>query len=106
MSFDLKIFPAYRSKSVTVTADDPAVRVPLPGGQGVVGGEQVMLTNISTALIYVQSGDSSVVASETEGIPIPSGEKGIYSIGKNDTHISAFCSTAPSDIAVSQGSGV
>lgn len=106
MSLDLKIFPAYRAKSVTVTATTPATVAPLPGGQGVQGGQQIMVTNVGTDVAYIQTGDSNVDATATEGIPIVPGEKGVYSIASSDTHIAVFAASGAPDLIISQGSGV
>lgn len=106
MSLNLKIFSINAAKSVTVTAATPAAVSPLPGGNAVNGGEQVLLVNLGTDLVYVRSGDSSVDATATEGVPVPPGAYGVFTIGKNDTHIAVFAASGSPDIVVTQGAGV
>ena len=103
MSTVLRNFSLLDAQSTTLTATDTTQSIAL----GRVG-DDIMLFNNSSVIIFARTGKSDVVA-DANAIPILAGEKGIYSRGNRvgkATHLAIFTETGTGKIIISQGLGI
>lgn len=93
------------SAQTTIASNTPAVRgAYVPDGSGQASGNSVRVINPSDTLVFVRSGDSTVVAAATD-CPIRPLSEAILAKNPGDTHISAYNATGAKTIYVQVGSG-
>jgi len=72
------------------------------------GKQDIMLFNTGTVTTYVRVGDSSVTVTPTDGLPLLSGEKGMYRKGmpgEGHTHIAFVTDTVAGALTIAEGDG-
>lgn len=96
-------FSILNAQSIAITATVTTANFELPN----IEEEDLMITNLSTATVFIRTGDDTVVA-DTSAMPLLPGEKGVYSKGLRGgrtTHIAALVESGTADIVVIQGVG-
>ncbi len=99
------LFQAYgQTIVITAAGTSQASTLPLPGGEG---NRDIRIYNSHSAVVYVKTGDSTVVAkvasSGSAGLPVINATTIFISAPTKDTHIAAKAASGSGDVYFTTG---
>jgi hypothetical protein len=94
------VSPFRPTGTVAVSVSNLSANAPLSGG-----GDSVVVTNTTTALVYIRFGSDPTVIASTADMPILSNSRLILSVNSLISYAAAICPSGSGSVLFSRGDG-